>query len=160
MQPRIESLQEKKLVGIRSTMSFANNQTFKLWQSFMPRRNEIKNKISSDFFSIQIFPSNFKFTTPELNAMFEKWAAIEVTDFEVVPAEMETLVLNNGLYAVFDYKGLSTDNSIFRYIFGTWLPRSETYLLDDRPHFEVLGEKYKNNDPDSEEEIWIPIKTR
>jgi AraC family transcriptional regulator len=29
--------------------------------------------------------------------------------------------------------------------------------LDDRPHFEVLGEKYKNNDPTSEKEIWIPI---
>jgi AraC family transcriptional regulator len=30
--------------------------------------------------------------------------------------------------------------------------------LDQRPHVEVMGEKYKNNDPDSEEEIWIPIK--
>jgi len=32
--------------------------------------------------------------------------------------------------------------------------------LDDRPHFEVLGDKYKNADPDSEEEIWIPIRTK
>ena len=24
-------------------------------------------------------------------------------------------------------------------------------------HFEVLGKNYKNNDPNSEEEIWIPI---
>jgi hypothetical protein len=24
----------------------------------------------------------------------------------------------------------------------------------------LKGEKYKNNDPDSEEEIWIPIKTK
>jgi AraC family transcriptional regulator len=41
--------------------------------------------------------------------------------------------------------------------FSTWLPDSE-YRLDVRPHFEVLGEKYKNDDPESEEEIWIPIK--
>jgi AraC family transcriptional regulator len=34
------------------------------------------------------------------------------------------------------------------------------YTLDDRAHFEVLGEKYKNNDPLSEEEIWIPIKKK
>jgi AraC family transcriptional regulator len=67
--------------------------------------------------------------------------------------------LTGGLYAVFDYKGLSTDNSIFQFIFGTWLPSSE-YDLDDRPHFEVLGNKYKNNDPTSEEEIWIPIKMK
>ncbi len=39
------------------------------------------------------------------------------------------------------------------------LPNSE-YELENRPHFEVLGEKYKNNDPNSEEEIWIPIKKK
>jgi AraC family transcriptional regulator len=39
------------------------------------------------------------------------------------------------------------------------LPNS-AYALDDRAHFEVLGEKYKNNDPSSEEEIWIPIKVK
>jgi AraC family transcriptional regulator len=43
------------------------------------------------------------------------------------------------------------------YIFNTWLPKSG-YQLDRRPHFEILGEKYKNNNPDSEEEIWIPIQ--
>jgi AraC family transcriptional regulator len=40
-----------------------------------------------------------------------------------------------------------------------WLPNS-AYALDDRPHFEALGEQYKNNDPNSEEEIWIPIKPK
>ena len=72
---------------------------------------------------------------------------------------MQTLILEEGTYAVFDYKGSGNDNRIFEYIFGTWLPQSE-YELDKRPHFEVLGEKYKNNDPDSEEEIWIPIKLK
>jgi AraC family transcriptional regulator len=32
------------------------------------------------------------------------------------------------------------------------------YELDDRPHFEILGERYKNNDPDSEEELWFPVR--
>jgi AraC family transcriptional regulator len=39
------------------------------------------------------------------------------------------------------------------------LPKSE-YELDYRPHFEILGEKYKNNDQLSEEDIFIPIKPR
>jgi AraC family transcriptional regulator len=90
---------------------------------------------------------------------FERWAAVEVTTFDNVPTEMETFILHGGLYAVFDYKGLNTDNSIFQYILETWLPTSD-YDLDNRPHFEVLGDKYKNNDPTSEEEIWIPIKTK
>jgi AraC family transcriptional regulator len=67
--------------------------------------------------------------------------------------------LNGGLYAVFNYKGLNTDNRIFIHIFTEWLP-SSGYVLDERPHFEILGEKYKNNDPESEEEIWIPVKPK
>jgi AraC family transcriptional regulator len=67
--------------------------------------------------------------------------------------------LQAGDYAVFNYRGSSADPRIFQYIYGEWIPNSE-YVLDDRPHFEILGEKYKNNDPNSEEEIWIPIKKR
>jgi AraC family transcriptional regulator len=72
---------------------------------------------------------------------------------------MELFTLKGGLYAVFDYKGPSDDKSIFQYIYSTWVPKSK-YKLDNRPHFEVLGEKYKNNDPESEEEIWIPIQLK
>ena len=79
--------------------------------------------------------------------------------FFFVIVGLETFVLPEGQYAVFQYKGLSSDNSIFQYIFGTWLPGSD-YVLDDRPHFEVLGDKYKNNDPASEEEIWVPIQPK
>jgi AraC family transcriptional regulator len=160
MQARIDTLTERKLIGKRLSMSLADNQTFKLWQSFMPRRKEISNNLTTELFSMQVYPLLFDFSFSDLKAEFEKWAAIEVADFETVPAGMETYILTGGLYAVFDYKGLSTDTKIFEYIFGTWLPNSENYLLDDRPHFEILGDKYKNNDPNSEEEIWIPIKPK
>lgn len=158
MQPRIITSAQRKLVGKRMTMTFANNQTFKLWRSFMPARKEIKNALTNDLFSIQIYPQPFDPADPD--AVFEKWAAVEVADFEHGPKEMETIILPGGLYAVFDYKGLSTDTTIFQYIFGTWLPGSKDYSLDNRPHFEILGDKYINNDPDSEEEIWIPIRLK
>ena len=87
---------------------------------------------------------------------FEKWATVEVKDFRNIPIGMKSFTLKEGLYAVFDYKGPSSDNSIFQYIFWKWLPNS-SYQIDDRPHFEVLGKNYKNNDQNSEEEIWIPI---
>jgi len=141
-------------------MTFANNQTSTLWQWFMPRRKDIKNTLSGNLFSLQVYPPLFDFSFANLTQPFEKWAAVEVESFETVPAEMETFILNGGLYAVFHYKGLNTDPKIFEYIFGTWLRNSKHYLLDNRPHFEVLGEKYKNNDPLSEEEIWIPVKPK
>lgn len=156
--PRIETSGEKKLVGKRLVMSLAQYKVAELWKSFMPRRHEITNVLTTDLFSMVVYePSYFANFSPTNE--FEKWAATEVADFNTVPNEMETFLLKGGLYAVFRYKGLHTDTSIYNYIFGEWLPNS-AYLLDDRPHFEVLGKKYKNNDPTSEEDIWIPIRPK
>ncbi len=158
MDPKIEILLEKKLLGKRITMSLSDNKTGELWRNFMPQKNQIKNNVGNQLYSIQIYDSlYFEKFSPHTN--FEKWAAIEVTNFDFIPNEMETYILTGGLYAVFLYKGLSTDTKIFEYIYGTWIPNS-AYYLDNKPHFEILGEKYKNNDPNSEEEIWIPIKEK
>ena len=156
-EPRIEMLAERKLVGKRMKMRLAENKTFELWHSFMPRRKEIVNGVGTELISMQVYDTvlDFKDFTPMVE--FEKWAAVEVSDFENIPAEMEPFTLEGGLYAVFQYKGAANDFAdTFKYIFGTWLPGSE-YTLDKRPHFEVLGAKYKGNDPESEEEIWVPV---
>jgi AraC family transcriptional regulator len=159
VEHRIETLTEKKLIGKRLKMSFADNKTGELWRSFMPRRKEIQNNVGLEFYSMQIYaPSFFENFNP--TAEFEKWACVEVKEFDAISNEMETFVLKGGHYAVFLYRG-TTDGAAdtFQYILETWLPNSE-YVLDDRPHFELLGEKYKNGDPNSEEEIWIPIKPK
>jgi AraC family transcriptional regulator len=158
MEPRIEILSEKKLIGKHVTMSLTDNKTGDLWRSLLPHRKEISNNLSGDLISMSVYaPTYFSEFNPANK--FEKWATIEVSSFENAPNDMETFTLEGGLYAVFEYKGSSNDISIFQYIFGTWIPNSK-YLLDNRPHFEVLGEKYKNADPNSEEEIWIPIKEK
>lgn len=139
-------------------MSLANDKTGGLWRSFMPHRKKIRHPLNNDVISLQVYkPDYFKHFDPTNE--FDKWATVEVTNFEQIPGEMESFLLPGGLYAVFHYKGSSADDSIFLYIFGTWLPNSP-YKLDNRPHFEVLGEKYKSNDPSSEEHIWIPIKPK
>ena len=159
MQPRIEILKEKKLVGKRVKMSFNNNKTVELWRNFMPRRKEIKNNIGSELYSIEVYDPLY-FDNFIAETEFDKWAAIEVADFDTVPKEMETITLPEGLYAVFLHKGPASEGQkTYQYIFGTWLPESD-YLLDNRPHFAVMGEKYKNEDPNSEEELWIPIKPK
>lgn len=156
MTPRIEVLEEKKLVGISTTMSLVNNTTGALWRSFMPRRKEIINTLSNDLYSLQVYPSDY-YTSFNPATSFQKWAAVVVNGDEDVPTGMQTFILAGGLYAVFDYKGPAGDPAVFQYIFGTWLPGSP-YELDNRPHFEVLGPQYSNTDPQSEEEIWIPVR--
>lgn len=159
MEPRVAIVKEKKLVGKRLTTSLSDNKTGELWRSFMPRHNEITNPLTNDFISMAIYkPTHFADFKPTNE--FERWAAVEVADFDNVPTEMETFVLPSGQYAVFLHKGDTKEFAkTFQFILGTWLPNS-AYLLDDRPHFEVLGDKYKNNDPTSEEEIWIPIRLK
>lgn len=159
MVPRIETLLPKKLVGKKMRMSFAKDRTVELWRSFMSRRSEFANFAGSDLFSLQMYGENFDFRNCDPGTEFEKWAAVEVRDFDSIPNEMETLELGGGLYAVFKHKGgPATAGQTFGYIFETWIP-SSGYAIDARPHFEVLGEKYGDGGKDSEEEIWIPIRS-
>ena len=159
LTPRIEIIDEKKFIGKRMTMSYADYRIGELWGGFMPRRKEITNHVSSDYISLVIYtPKHFEHFKPTNE--FERWALVEVSDFTHVPQDMETFILSSGRYAVFTYKGMSSEAAaFFTYLFSEWLPNSD-YQLDNRPHFEVLGEKYKNNDPSSEEDVWIPIKMR
>lgn len=157
MKPRIETLTEKKLVGKRMKMSFADNRTGELWRQFMPKRKEIRNNTGSELYSVEVYGNAQFFNEFDSQAEFDKWAAVEVSGFDSVPDEMETLIIPGGLYAVFLHRGTAAEAvRTYRQIYGDWLPNSD-FLLDDRPHFAVMGEKYKNDDPNSEEEIWIPI---
>jgi AraC family transcriptional regulator len=124
----------------------------------MPVRKEIENTTGAALYSLQVYPPSY-FLSFNPATVFEKWAAAEVSGFEKVPTGMECFELPGGLYAVFLHKGSSTDTSTFQYIFSQWLPNAD-HVLDNRPHFELLGEKYKNGDPASEEEIWIPVKAK
>jgi AraC family transcriptional regulator len=158
--PRIELLPEKKLAGQQLEMTFNEDKTFQLWHRFMPRRKEITNKLNEDLFAIQVYGPTVSFETFNPDDPFVKWATVEVPDFDSIPEGMEPFTLPGGLYAVFIHKGTGAEASkTFGYIFRTWLPASE-YVADQRPHFEILGEKYKRDDPSSEEEVWIPIKSK
>ena len=159
LKPKIEQLSTKTVVGKSLRMSLANNRTFELWQSFMPLRKTIKDSPSPDLYSIQVYDNDTYYENFNPQTEFTKWAAIETVNNNSLPENLETLKLDGGLYAIFHYEGSSTDPSIFQYIFKTWLPQS-SYELDERPHFEILGNKYKNEDPNSEEQICIPIKLK
>lgn len=157
MEPIIKTFPTTKFIGKNLTFTYADYRAFELWSNFMPRRKEIANAIGIELYNIQINPENFDF---QPNTPFVKWAAVAVSDFNVVPTEMNSLEIPEGLYAVFHYKGNQNNAAtFFNAIYTQWLPNSD-YELDHRPQFEILGEKYKNNDPNSEEEIWIPIKMK
>lgn len=158
IQPTIQTLPQKKLIGKSARMSLVQNTTPILWKSFMQNRRSVKNAVGTDLYSIQVYDDSLYFINFNPQTEFTKYAMTEVSGFETIPEGMETLTIESGLYAVFIYTGLPQDFAqMANYIFSEWLPNSE-YSLDDRPHFEVLGEKYIPASEDSEEKVWIPIK--
>lgn len=135
------------------------SQAFLLWQKFMPRKKEIQATKGPELYALTIYPEDY-FENFDPVRTFEKWAAVEVVNVGPIPQGMEQLTLVAGLYVVFTYKGSATEAyKAFHFIFQDWLP-SSAYRIDHRPHLAVMGENYKNNDPDSEEEFWIPIRKR
>lgn len=156
MNPQIEVVPAKLLLGVRWTMSLTSNHTAELWRILMPKRTQIEQRASNDLISLTIYPLDyFKAFSPTTE--FEKWAAVEVSAVTDVPLGFQLLSVPEGLYAAFNYKGSSADTSIFERIFNHWLPTSD-FALDDRPHVEVLGAEYRNNDPSSEEKIYVPVR--
>jgi len=156
MQVRFETLTSKTLIGQQQTMSLIKDTTGELFRSFMPRRKEIKQTKDQWVYDLRIYPANY-FSPFSPATSFIKWALVEVEKEEQLPIGMETFLLNGGKYAVFTPESRINNPNIFQYIFGEWLPNSN-FVLDDRPHFERLNPKGKRNNPDADEEFWIPIK--
>ena len=154
--PKICVIPEKKLVGMCQQMVFHYPSIVALWQRFMPRHRQVLHRNSSEFIALQEGDSVADIGKP--NVEFEMWATVEVSEVNNIPLGMESITIPEGLHAVFLLKGTDSER-LMTYIFKDWLPNSG-YELEDRPHFQVMGEAYKNNDPSSEEDFYIPIKLK
>jgi AraC family transcriptional regulator len=156
---RIENIAPKIMAGASMSMTLGDNRTPELWKSFMPFRNQIQHRRGEDLFNIQRY-ENFDYDNLSLQTRVTKFAAVEVTRKDHLPGGLHYFVLSGGSYAVFLYKGIpAAFQEFFDRVYHEWLP-SSGHELDDREHFEVLGERYKRDDPDSEEEIWIPVRPK
>lgn len=160
IEPIIKTISPKKLVGNRIKTTRLGEGTKELWQNFMPRRNAIQYRTDNVYYSIQAYEKDADLNSFTNETVFERWAAVEVTSFEHIPEEMEKYTMDGGEYAVFKHKGpASSFYNTLMYIFGEWLPNSK-YALDNRVHFELLQEDYSPIDPNAEEDVYIPIKSK
>lgn len=139
-------------------MSLVENRTQELWQKFMPLTRQIPTRQGAYLYSVEDYPGLDYFRAFDPKKRFVKWAAVPVNAWEDMPGALEKLVLPTGLYAVFRYTGTPQMVAPFyRRILEEWLA-SSTYQLDNRPHLAVMGPEYKGNHPDSEEDLWIPVR--
>lgn len=157
MTPRFETIEGTWVVGIRSPLSAGGTETAQLWQRFMPRRGEIKRRTNANYLAMRVFHSSAGEQVTPLTP-FDEWAVVEVSDIDDLPDGLDSYSLPGGDYAVFVHRGpASTFPETAGHVYGTWLPNSP-YELDDRPHFAAMGPQYRPDDPEAEEELWIPIR--
>ncbi len=161
MKPRFEDIKERKLVGMRIAAAISFDDTALLWKKFVAHQGEIKHKMDSGYYSLQVYPENMKMEDFTESTTFERWAAVEVNRYEDIPDKMEKKLLAGGKYAVFTHIGpVKTFVETSNFIYSEWLPNSK-FELDARAHFERLGEKfYGPEHPESEEEIWVPVRNK
>ena len=158
IEPRMETLGETRLVGKMARMSVTKDATAQLWREFMPLRHRVVGVADASFWSVEVYPDLGFFTNFDPEREFEKWAAVPVSTFDSLAEGLETLLIPAGLYAVFKYRGKASDvQRMYGWIYGTWIPNSG-YTLDPRPHFARMGADYKPDHPESEEELWIPVR--
>ncbi|MCT8334055.1 GyrI-like domain-containing protein [Leptospira sp. 85282-16] len=156
MDSEIIEVNQKIIVGRKLEISLLENQTQTLWQTFMPKLKSISNRLDNNLISMSIYPSDY-FQSFNPSNRFMKWAGVEVSEEPIIGDGLEIIKIPKGLYVRFLYQGLpSQAGPFYQTIFQEWFPKSG-YMLDQRPHFEVLGDKYKNNDTSSEEMIYIPV---
>ena len=153
--PTIIQFDGTLLCGASAPMTLRTFTPWTLWPKVMPQLSRVSNRKNKDLISLRSFEGIPVFG-PTADPNFTYCGGAEVAG----PNEgLEHLEIPPGTYAVFHYKGLSSDSSVWRYIYIEWLPNSP-WELDHRPHFERLGAKYKNEDPNSEEDIYIPVRPR
>ncbi len=159
MKPKIMEIERKNLVGMSAKTTISNNTIPQLWNDFMPRIKSIQNNKKTGYYEICPFDSAFKMEDFTGDMEFVKWAAVEVANLESPTDGLRSIIIEGGLYSVFEHKGsMSKIQLSFDHAYGTWLPNSN-YELDKRASFERYGEQYYGPDnPDSIAEIWIPIK--
>ena len=124
-----------------------------LWKRFMPNKKEIKNLINDELIALQVY-SDFN----DFNKPFDIWACVEVLDMDEIPEIMTSFIIPQGDYAIFKHKGMDA-SATYQKIMTEWLPTSG-YKIDNRPHFQVMGAKYKNGSEDSEEDFYVPVKLK
>ncbi|MEN2282741.1 GyrI-like domain-containing protein [Algoriphagus sp. SE2] len=152
----ISEIPTKTLYGKRIETSFGKQETSKLWRPFRIAINHSKNLNPTKFYSIQRYGKELKEVALSLDTPFEKCAAIDCKVEEILP-DFEEIVLDGGVYAVFEHRGTPLDfQNKLQDFMQNWLPKSG-YELDTRNHFETFDEKYDPFSDNSVELVWIPI---
>lgn len=157
MEPKIVELPPFKAVGMGKKVTLKTVSLIpKLWEEFIPREKEIKKRVNQGItygLCEYVNMSSFDEDTP-----YQEFVCCQVSEFKDLPDKMAGKEVAGGKYAVFTHKGsLNNLRKTYDFIYSTWLPKSG-YELKPTDDFERYDERYVPGDPESEIDIYLPVK--
>ena len=165
LEPRLYSTEERffvgvttEIIGIESEKNNIADKLPQLWNTFVPRMNEIPNQIDDTAYGI-ISQAPDKLGVSKLLYT----ACMEVNDLSVkqLPEGMNSICLPSQQYAEFKHQGfvdIENVNQTINYIYSSWLMNSNmrhTY----QPDIEIYGSEFKSNSEDSIIYYAIPVES-
>lgn len=155
IQPEIREILGFKVVGLQRQTEMGKTMEHlpKLWDQFMSRMSEIKNRTKENVgygISISSDPMPKKFTYV---------AGAEVTDDSEIPDGMTSITIRPGKYVVFTHKGpVARVGETYDAIWKEWLPTSGKRIDMTAPCLERYDERFKDDD-NSVMEILFPLES-
>jgi AraC family transcriptional regulator len=155
MQPTILKRGHELAIGMGD--SFLPGQTELiglLWQKFVPRMHEVKNRKPYD---LGLCMSNHPQIPKKPGDTMVYVAAVPVENTDDVPSGMVVCELPESTYAKFTHKGKISDiKHTVQYIWGTWIPESG-YKLREIADFELYDERFNPMTGEGEVDIYVPL---
>ena len=156
MEHKIKEKPEFKVVGMEITSTvqdcMKNNPFPALWEKFMSRVHEIKNRVNEKEYWGPCF------TIDEKACLFRGLAAVEVSecDEDEIPEGMKYEIVPANKYAVFEFKGVLKDLNNFYAEITEYL--KEKGLKEKGFWTEFYDGRFIPNSEDSVMEIWCAIE--
>lgn len=155
MEPEVVSRAEMKVMGFANQYSEEDLNLETLWSGFRPSAGQITNRLGMDAFGIY---EEYKETDEGIG--FTYICAVEVSDFDLVPKGMVTRVIPEQLYAAFRHNGpISSLPETLKYIWGSWLPKSD-YEYVEKPDFELYTHENLPENTDKTLYLYIPVSKK
>jgi len=153
MEPKIVFKERFTVVGMQCTTTLKNNKIPQLWDEFLLRIHEIKNRTEG-----HVTLGISEFCKNPYDEEFTYFACVPVTEIDDIPEGMVAKTVPSNYYAVVTHKGrLETLGHVFDYIYDVWLPQSD-YEIAKADDFELYDERFIGpEDEKSEVDIYVSI---
>ena len=157
VEPMIVELDSMTVVGIQTLFSMKCNLIPVLWERFSPRMQEIKNVVRKDV-ALEV---SYDMQSEAEEETFFVLAGLIVSSVGEIPEGMTYMHVPAHEYAMFTHYGpISRIYDTYDRIYNELLPRSAYEVDEAACTIEWYDKRFKMENPDSEYDIYVPVKER